>query len=194
MNQLFSIYTQLIPRWHGFWEFSSLWNPSSKFWCKHMPPNFGIKVILFQNYHVCIPNWSIVMGREPRSGVHCLSPLASIHERMPQNFLQEHHCFTGIWIHPSRPAIKCLSNPGERNSTIQPCLSSTCLLECSRLRWTLHGLSFSYEDLKRLEEFLCIGWLCRSFERLIEQEDHLLRLEEFLWYHLSLLFMLTKMF
>ena len=50
-----------------------------------MPPNFGIKVILFQNYHVYIPDWSTVMGREPWSGVYCLSPLASTPEPMPQN-------------------------------------------------------------------------------------------------------------
>ena len=23
-----------------------------KFWCKHMPPNFGIKMILFQNFYL----------------------------------------------------------------------------------------------------------------------------------------------
>jgi len=143
------------------WELLSPCDSSSKFWCKHMPPNFGIKVILFQNYHVCIPDWSTVTGREPWSGVHCLSPLASTHEPMPQNFLQKHHRFTGTWIHFPGPAIKCLSDPSESNLTIQPCFPSICSLECSRLRWTLHGLS--YEDLKRLEEFLCIGWLCHLF-------------------------------
>ena len=137
--------------------------PSSKFWCKHMPPNFGIKVILFQNYHVFIFDGSAVMGRESWSGVYCLSPPMSAHEPMLQNFLREHHCFTGTWIHPSRLAIKCLSDPGESNSTIQPCFSSICLSECSQLRWTLHGLSFCYDDLERLEEFLCMGWLCHLF-------------------------------
>ena len=145
------------------WELSSPCDSSSKFWCKHMPPNFGIKVILFQNYHVCIFDGSAVMGRESWSGVHCLSRLASTHEPMPQNFSQKRHCFTDTWIHLLRPAIKCLSDLGESNSTIQPCFSSTCLLECSRLRWTLRCLSFCYKDLERLEEFLCIGWLCRSF-------------------------------
>jgi len=27
----------------------------SKFWCKHMPPNFGIKMILFQNFYLFVP-------------------------------------------------------------------------------------------------------------------------------------------
>ena len=110
------------------WEFSSPCDPSSKFWCKHMPPNFGVKVILFQNYLVCIPNWSVVMGRESWSRVYCLSPPIA-HEPMPQNFLQEHHCFMGNWIHLPKPAIKGLSDPGERSSTIQPCFSSICSLE-----------------------------------------------------------------
>jgi len=30
------------------WDLLSPYDSSSKFWCKHMPPNFGIKVILFQ--------------------------------------------------------------------------------------------------------------------------------------------------
>ena len=47
------------------WELSIPCDSSSKFWCKHMPPNFGIKLILFQNYHACIPDWSTVTGREP---------------------------------------------------------------------------------------------------------------------------------
>ena len=143
------------------WELSSPYDPSSKFWCKHMPPNFGIKVILFQNYHVCIPEWFIIMGREPWFGVHCLLPLASTHEPMPQNFYKSVTASWVTWIHLPGPAIKCLSDSSESNSTIQPCFSSIYSLECSQLRWTLHGLS--YEDLKRLEEFLCIGWLCRSF-------------------------------
>ena len=46
---------------------------------------------------------------------------------------------------------------------IQLCSSSICFLECLWLCWTLHGLSFCDEDLERLKEFLCIGWLCRSF-------------------------------
>ena len=144
------------------WELSSPCDSSSKFWCKHMPSNFGIKVILFQNYHVRVPDRSAVTGKESWSRFYCLSPSVPAHELMLQKLLWEHHCFMGTWIHPSRPAIKCLSDAGESNSTIQPCFSSTCLLECSRLRWTPHGLSFCYEDLERLEEFLCIGWLCRS--------------------------------
>ena len=145
------------------WELSSTCDSSSKFWCKHMPPNFGIKVILFQNYHVCIPDRSVIMGRESWSGVYCLSSSMLTHEPMLQNLSRECHCFTGIWIHLSRPAIKCPSDPGESNSTIQLCFSSISRLECFRLRQTLRGLSFCYEDLERLEEFLCIGWLCRSF-------------------------------
>ena len=144
-------------------ELLSPYESTSKFWCKHMPSNFGIKVILFQNYHVCMPDRSAVMGKESWSGVYYLSLSMPAHEPMLQKLLWEHHCFTGTWIHPSRPAIKCLSDPVESNSTIQPCFSSICFLECSRLRWTLHGLSFCYEDLERFKEFLCIGWLCRSF-------------------------------
>ena len=67
------------------------------------------------------------------------------------------NCFTDTWIHLSGPAIKCLSDPGKSNSTIQPCFSSICPLECFQLRRTLNVLSFCYEDLERLEEFLCIG-------------------------------------
>ena len=145
------------------WVLSSPYDSSSKFWCKYMPPNFGIKVILFQNYHVCIPDRSAVMGRESWSRVYYLSSSMSAHEPMLQNLLREYHCFTGIWIHLSKPAIKCLSDPGESNSTIQLCFSSISPLECFRFRWTHHGLSFCYEDLERLEEFLCIRWLCRSF-------------------------------
>ena len=145
------------------WELLSPCDSSSKFWCKHMPPNFRIKVILFQNYHVFIFDGFVVTSRESWFGVYCLSSPMSAHEPMLQNFLREHHCFTGTWIHLSRSAIKCLSNLGESNSTIQLCFSSICPLECFRLRRTLHGLSFCYGDLERLEEFLCIGWLCCSF-------------------------------
>ena len=169
---------QLIPWWHDLGSFRVPATSSSKFWCKHIPPNFGIKVILFQNYHICIPDWSTVTGRELWSRVHYLSLLASTHEPMPQNFLQERRCFTGTWIHLPKLAIKGLSDLGESSSTIQPCFSSICFLECSWLRWTLHGLSFCYEDL----------------ERLVEQEDQLLRLKEFLWYNLSLLSMLVELF
>ena len=53
---------------------------------------------------------------------------------------------------------------------------------------------FVMKIFERLEEFLCIGWLCYLSWRLVEQEDQLLWLEEFLWYHLSLLSILTKLF
>ena len=106
------------------WELLSPCDSSSKFWCKHMPPNFRIKVILFQNYRVCIPDRSAVTGRESWSGVYCLLLPMSTHEPMLQNFLREHHCFTGTWIYLFRSAIKCLSDPSKSNSTIQPCFSS----------------------------------------------------------------------
>ena len=51
-----------------------------------MPPNFGIKLILFQNYHVYTPNRSIVTGRESWSGVYYLSPFLPAYEPMLQNF------------------------------------------------------------------------------------------------------------
>ena len=75
---------------------------------------------------------------------------------------------------------KCLSDSGEINPTIQLCFSYACLLECPWLCQTLHGLILCYEGLERLEEFLCIGRLCRSFQRLVKQENQLLWLEEFL--------------
>jgi len=68
------------------WELSSPCDSPSKFWCKHMPPNSGIKVILFQNYHVCIPDRSVVTGRESWSGVYCLSLSIPAHELMLQTF------------------------------------------------------------------------------------------------------------
>ena len=82
---------------------------------------------------------------------------------------------------------KCLFDSSESNPIAQLCFSSACLLECPWFCQTLHGLILCYEGPKWLEEFLCIGWLCHSFQRLVEQENQLLRLEEFLWYHLSFL-------
>ena len=142
------------------WELSSSYDSSSKFWCKHMAPNFGIKVILFQNYRVCIPDRSAVTGRESWSGVYCLSSPMSTHEPMLQNFLQEHHCFMGTWIHLSRPAIKCLSDPGESNSTIQLCFPSICPLECFWVRRTRHKfLSSSFPVTEKSAGHLLGRWL-----------------------------------
>ena len=152
---------QLIPRWH---DLGSIWVPAillPKFWCKHMPPNFGIKVILFQNYHVCTPDRSIVMGRESWSGVHCLSPSLPAYEPMLQSFTRA-SLLHGRLDPSFRPTIKCLSDSGESNSTTQLCFSSICFLECLWLCRTLHCLIPCYEDLEWLEEFLCIEWLCRS--------------------------------
>ena len=36
----------------------------SKFWCKHMPPNFGIKVILFQNSYLSVYHAATVLLRD----------------------------------------------------------------------------------------------------------------------------------
>ena len=126
-NQLIPTFMQSIP-WS--WELLSSCNSSSKFLCKHMPLNFRIKVILFQNYHVYTPDRSAVTGRESWSGVYCFVTVYVSLWAHASKLLREHHCFTGTWIHLSRPAIKCLSDPGESNSTIQPCFSSICLLEC----------------------------------------------------------------
>ena len=158
-----------------------------------MPPNFGIKVILFQNYHACTSDRSIVTGRESWSGVYCLSPSLPAYEPMLQNFTRA-SSLHGRLDPFFRPTIKCLSDSGESNSTTQLCFSSACFLECLWLRQTLHGLIPCYEGLEWLEEFLCIGWLCRSFQRLVEQEDQLLWLEEFLWHHLSFLTMIAELF
>ena len=115
-NQLVPICTQLIPWWHDLGSFRVTATSSSKFWCKHMPPNFGIKVILSQNYRICIPNKSTVTGRESWSRVYHLLSSMSAHEPMLQNCLLEYHRFTGTWIHLSRAAIKCLSDPSESTS------------------------------------------------------------------------------
>ena len=132
-----------------------------KFWCKQMPPNFGIKVILFQNYHVCTPDRSIVMGRESWSGAYYLSLSLPTYEPILQSFMR------ALLLHgrldPSfQTDYKCMSDSGESNPTTQFCFSS-CFLECPRLCQTLHGLIPCYEGLEWLEEFLCIWWLCRSF-------------------------------
>ena len=37
---------------------------SPKFWCKHMPPNFGIKVILFQNSYLSVYHTTTVLFRD----------------------------------------------------------------------------------------------------------------------------------
>ena len=99
-----------------FWEFSSSWDPPSKFWCKHMPPNFWIKVILFQNYPVCILDWSTTMGREPWSGVHRSSPLASIHESMPKTFVRA-PLFHGHLDSSSQASYKTLIRPWREQLT-----------------------------------------------------------------------------
>ena len=39
----------------------------SKFWCKHMPPNFGIKVILFQNSYLSVYHAVTVLLRDIRA-------------------------------------------------------------------------------------------------------------------------------
>ena len=158
-----------------------------------MPPNFGIKVILLQNYHACTSDRSGVIGRQSWSGVYYLSPSLPTYEPMLQGFTRE-SLLHGRLDSSFQTDYKCLSNPGKSNSTTQLCLSSVCFLECLWLRRTLHGLIPCYEDLEWLEEFLCIGWLCRSVQRLVEQEDQLLWLEEFLWYHLSFLTMIAELF
>ena len=71
-----------------YWELLSSYNPFSKFWCKHMPSNFGIKVILFQNYHIFIFDGSVVTGRESWSGVFYLSLPMLAHEPMLHNFYE----------------------------------------------------------------------------------------------------------
>ena len=100
------------------WELLSSYNHSSKFWCKHMPPNFGIKVILFQNYHVHTPDRSCSHGwRILIWGLLFVTVYVSLWAHASK-LLWEHHCFTGAWIHPSRPIIKCLSDFGKSNSII----------------------------------------------------------------------------
>ena len=140
---------------------SSFRIPLLKFWCKHMPPNFGIKVILFQNYHACTLDRSVVMGRESWSGVYYLSPFLPAYEPMLQNFTRA-SLLHGLLDPSFRLTIKCLSDSVESNSTTQLCFSFARFLECLWLHRTLHGLIPCYEDLEWLEEFLCIGWLCRS--------------------------------
>ena len=81
-----------------------------------MPPNFRIKVILFQNYHVRTPNRFIVTGRESWSGVYCLSPFLPTYEPMFQNFMRASLLYRRL--DPSFQAdYKCLSDSGESNST-----------------------------------------------------------------------------
>ena len=103
--------------------------PLPKFWCKHMPPNFGIKVILFQNFHACASDRFISWVENLDLGStfchHLCQPMSPCFKT-----LREHHCFMGVWIHLSRPTIKCLSDSSESNSTTQLCFSSACFLEC----------------------------------------------------------------
>ena len=72
------------------WELSSPCDSPSKFRCKHMPPNFGIKETLFHNYHVYVPDRSAIMGKESWSGVYCLSPPMSAHENASKTFMEPH--------------------------------------------------------------------------------------------------------
>ena len=159
-----------------------------------MPLNFGIKVVLFQNYHVCIPDRSTVMGRESWSGVYCLSSPMSTHEPMLQNFLRECHCYMGTWIHLSRPAINAYPTLARATQQFSHALFPSTLSSASTSARPPMVCPFVMKTFERLEEFLCIGWLRYLSQRLVEQEDQSLRLEEFLWYHLSLLFMLAKLF
>ena len=53
-----------------------------------MPPNFGIKVILFQNFHACASNRSVVTGRESWSRVHYLSSSLPAYEPILQSFMR----------------------------------------------------------------------------------------------------------
>ena len=161
-----------------------------------MPPNFRIKIILFHNYHVCTPDGSVVMGREPWSRAYYLSPSPTSlpsYEPILQSFTRAlllHRC-----LDPSfQTDYKCLYDSSESNPTTQLCSPYACFLECPWLWQTLIGLIPCYEDLERLEEFLCIGWLCHSFQCLVEQEDQLLWSKEFLWHHLSLLTMIIELF
>ena len=102
--------------------------PLLKFWCKHMPPNFGIKVILFQNFHTCASDRSIVMGRESWSGVHYLSSSLPAYEPMLQSFTRASSLHGRL--DPSFQAdYKCLSDSGESNST-----TSVMFLFCLLLR------------------------------------------------------------
>ena len=131
-NQLVLICTQLIPCWHDFGSSRASEILLLNSGVNTCSPSFGIKVILFQNYHVCISDWSTVTGREPWSGVHYLSLLTSTHKPMPQNFLQECHCFTGTWIHLPGPAIKCLSDPTraiQQFSHVSPLSVSSSVLD-----------------------------------------------------------------
>ena len=79
------------------WKLRVFPHLSSKFWCKHMPPNFGIKIILFQNYHVYTSDGSTVPGRESSSGDYYPSPSPTslpAHEPIPQKF---HESIIALW-------------------------------------------------------------------------------------------------
>ena len=104
------------------WELLGPCDSPSKFWCKHMPPNFGTKEILFQNYHVRAPDRPVVTGKEFWSGVYYSSPSISTHEPMLQNF------FRALSLHGRLDSLV------RANSTIQPCFTSICLLGCFRSR------------------------------------------------------------
>ena len=183
---------QSIPWWHDLGSFEFPYS-SSQILVQTHAPNFGIKVILFQNYHVCTTDTSMVMGRESWSRAYYLSPSLAAHEPMLQSFMRAP--FLHGRLDPSfQTDYKCLSDSGESNSTTQLCFSSACFLECLWLHQNLHGLIPCYEGLEWLEEFLCIGWLCRSFQCLVEQEDQSLWLEELLCHHLSFLTTIAELY
>ena len=72
------------------------------------PPNFGIKIILFQNYHICTSIGSAVTGRESWSGAYYPLPSPTYlpaHEPIPQKFHESITAFIGAWIYSSRSTI-----------------------------------------------------------------------------------------
>ena len=58
---------QSIPWWAQFWKPSKSRILLSKFWCKHMPPNFGTKVILFQISYLSVYHATTIMLRDIRA-------------------------------------------------------------------------------------------------------------------------------
>ena len=85
-----------------------------------MPPNFGTKEILFRNYHVRAPDRPVVTGKESWGSTIHRCPYQTMSPCFKK--FSEHYFFTGVWTHPSKPAIKWLSDPGE-NKLNNPAMS-----------------------------------------------------------------------
>ena len=133
-NQLISICTQLIPCRHdsGSSRASGILLPNSG--VNTCPPNFGIKVILFQNYHVCTPDRSVVTVENLDLGPtiyhrSCLLMIPCFKAS------REHHCFTGAWIHLSRLTINVyptLARATQQLSYVSLLLASSSALGSAR--------------------------------------------------------------